>query len=55
MASSEYTNKTRGAKTHNFEIEEAVLLRQKRTNKFMAAFNESKHIITGINGSLISV
>ena len=55
MASTEYTNKTRRAKTHNFKIGEAVLLRQKRTHKFMTAFNESKHIITDIKGSMISV
>jgi hypothetical protein len=53
--SKQYTDRKRKAKKHNFKIGETVILRQKRLNKFMPAFNTLRHFITNIKGSMISV
>ena len=53
--SKTYTEKKQKAKTHNFNVAESVIVRQKRLNKSMPAFSNLKHVITNIEGSMISV
>jgi hypothetical protein len=50
-----YVDAKRQAKLHKFVVGDVVLVRQKRTNKFMTKYSSVPHKITAINNSMISV